>query len=133
MSGGIRIPSPDWLPPNMREQARAQLGIASKPTKRTKYGNRKTVVDGITFDSKRESRRYELLKERKRAGEIKGFALQARFVLAGGVVYVCDFVVFNNDGTYVVEDSKSEGTRTKVFRIKQRQMKSEHGIEISLV
>lgn len=127
----MRIPSLEWLPEGLREQARAQLGEKPKAPKRPKYGNRKTVVDGITFDSKRESRRYELLKLQKHAGEIKGFCRQAKFDLPGGVIYICDFVVFHNDGTFEVLDAK--GVRTKEYRIKARQMRSEHGIEVKLV
>lgn len=127
----MKVPSIEWLPENMREQARAKLGISIKPAKRPKYGNRKTVVDGITFDSKRESRRYELLKERKRAGEIKGFSRQVAFSLPGGIVYICDFLIYNNDDTFTVEDSK--GIHTKEFKIKRRLLRAEYGIEISLV
>lgn len=35
-----------------------------------KYHNRKTVIDGITFDSAKEARRYMELKLLERAGEI---------------------------------------------------------------
>jgi len=35
-----------------------------------KYGNKKTVVDGITFDSMREANRYRELKLLERAGKV---------------------------------------------------------------
>lgn len=38
-----------------------------------KYGAKKTVVDGVTFDSKAEARRYQQLKLMQQAGEIIGF------------------------------------------------------------
>ena len=36
-----------------------------------KYGNRKTVVDDIKFDSKAEARRYKELKLLEKSGIIK--------------------------------------------------------------
>ena len=35
-----------------------------------KYNNKKTIVDGIAFDSKREAARYEALKEMEKEGLI---------------------------------------------------------------
>lgn len=48
---------------------------------RSKYGARKTVVDGITFDSKREAERYSELKLLERAGKIEGLRRQVSFEL----------------------------------------------------
>ncbi|MDD3747626.1 MAG: DUF1064 domain-containing protein, partial [Anaerostipes sp.] len=42
----------------------------------SKYGARKTVIDGITFDSKREAKRYQELKLLEQAGEISYLELQ---------------------------------------------------------
>lgn len=49
------------------------------PTKRSKYGNIKTVYDGIPFDSIAEKDRYVILKGLERAGEIHSLDLQHRF------------------------------------------------------
>lgn len=48
---------------------------------RAKYGNRKVVVDGITFDSKKEAQRYTELKSLEKAGKITGLQLQREFEL----------------------------------------------------
>ena len=37
----------------------------------TKYNNKKVVLNGITFDSQKEARRYRDLSLLERAGEIK--------------------------------------------------------------
>ena len=42
----------------------------------SKYNSRKTTVDGITFDSKKEARRYLVLKKMEQDGEIKNLRLQ---------------------------------------------------------
>lgn len=46
-----------------------------------KYRNRKTIVDGIKFDSKAEANRYIELRMLEKAGYIKQLRLQPRFVL----------------------------------------------------
>ena len=48
---------------------------------RAKYGNRKAVIDGITFDSKKEAQRYTELKLLEKAGKITGLQLQREFEL----------------------------------------------------
>ncbi len=50
---------------------------------RTKYGNVITQVDGITFKSKKEARRYEELQGMKERGEILTFLRQVPFDLPG--------------------------------------------------
>lgn len=47
----------------------------------SKYGNHKTTVDGITFDSQKEVNRYCELKLLQKAGEITELELQKEFVL----------------------------------------------------
>ena len=46
-----------------------------------KIAHKKTVVDGITFDSKMESDYYVYLKAEKKAGRVKSFELQPEFIL----------------------------------------------------
>ncbi|WP_235425051.1 DUF1064 domain-containing protein [Heyndrickxia ginsengihumi] len=99
-----------------------------RKSKRSKYGNKKTIVDGITFDSKAEARFYSELKLRKQAGEIKDFVLQPRYILQDGFVkngktfrkieYVADFEIHHNDGTTEVVDVK--GAITKEFSLKRK-------------
>ena len=43
-----------------------------------KYHNKKVTIDGITFDSKKEARRYQELKLLERAGEIQNLELQKK-------------------------------------------------------
>lgn len=111
-----------------KAQAR-KLGInAPGPSK---YHSRKVTVDGITFDSKKEARKYQELKLLKRAGEIKDFELQPEFVLLEGfrdmngvwhrpIKYRADFRVINNDGSEVIIDTK--GHRTREYQIKKKML-----------
>lgn len=93
-----------------------------------KYGARKTVVDGITFDSKAEAKYYEHLKWLKQAKQIKDFSLQPRFELQETfkkhdktfrkIEYIADFEITHLDGTKEVIDIK--GMETKEFSIKRK-------------
>ena len=47
----------------------------------SKYKNKKVVIDGIEFDSKKESRYYQQLKLMERQGLIKDIRLQVKFEL----------------------------------------------------
>lgn len=96
--------------------------------KRSKYGNRKMVVDGITFDSKAEAIYYNQLKWLKQNKQIKDFKLQPKYILQEGfkkngktfrpITYKADFEVINLDGTVQIIDIK--GTITKEFSIKRK-------------
>ena len=47
----------------------------------SKYHAIKTYVDGIKFDSRREARRYQELKEKEDNGEIHNLQLQVPYIL----------------------------------------------------
>lgn len=120
-----------------------------------KYKNRKITVGGITFDSRREAKRYQELYFLQKAGKITDLELQKRFELIPAqyetyerygkkgqrlkdgqrcvekaVVYVADFC-YVQDGKQVVEDTK--GVRTKDYIIKRKLMRWVHGITVKEV
>lgn len=98
--------------------------------RRSKYGNRKTEIDGIIFSSQREGRRYLELKMKEKAGKIKDLILQPVYTLQNAFVdnmgnkhrpitYIADFSYFDVDfGKTVVEDAK--GMRTELYRLKKK-------------
>jgi len=105
----------------------------------TKYRAVKTVVLGITFDSKAEAARYVELKALENKGKIKNLELQAEFELVPkqklstgkterAVKYKADFIYELPDGKKVCEDVK--GVKTKEYIIKRKLMKLIHNIEI---
>ena len=94
----------------------------------------RSVIDGVTFDSKKESARYSDLKLMHRAGAITDLTLQPKFdiVINGQKVcsYIADFSYVEN-GVTVVEDVKSEMTRKlPTYRLKKKLMKAVHSIEV---
>ena len=95
----------------------------------SKYHNQKETIDGITFDSKKEAKRYQQLKLLEKAGLIKHLELQKKFPLQAGfkkngktyreISYVADFFYYDNQlHKFIVEDTK--GFRTDVYKIKKK-------------
>lgn len=96
--------------------------------KRSKYGAIKTKIDGHTFDSQKEADYYCNLKLRLQSGDIKGFCLQPIFILADGLKYKADFIVFNNDGTSDIIDIK--GFKTKEYITKKKVFEDKYKLKI---
>ena len=88
MAGGLHFDSLADLPPNIQKQVAGKLLENKKPNMvadqepaRNKYGNLKTAVRGIKFDSKKESRRYMQLMYAAEHGYISNLRLQQDFTL----------------------------------------------------
>lgn len=95
----------------------------------SKYKAKKTKVDGITFDSKKEAKRYTELKLLERAGVIKSLELQPKFVLQEeyikdgkkikAITYKADFMYWDNEkNKKIIEDVK--GFKTDVYKLKKK-------------
>lgn len=98
----------------------------------SKYHNKKTEVDGIVFDSKREANRYLELKLLQSAGEIQDLILQPSFdlIVQGGTVigkYYADFK-YRTGTKVVIEDAK--GAKTDVYRLKKKIVEAVHHVRI---
>lgn len=121
-----------------------QENMAKQQGKPSKYGNVKTqrIVNGniITFDSQKEARRYDELLAMQRAGTISDLRLQPQFTLqesyktsdgkrVRSICYVADFS-YTKDGKTVVEDVKSQATKTPQYEMKRKMMQDRHGIEV---
>ena len=121
--------------------------------KKSKYGAKKTVIDGKEFDSKKEAKRYQELRRMQNEGIIHDLKTQVKFTLIpaqrepdttgkrGGtikgkviereVAYIADFVYTDTYGNVVIEDTK--GFRTPEYIIKRKLMLYVHGIRIKEV
>lgn len=104
----------------------------------SKYHNKKSIVNGIAFDSRKEANRYSDLSLLERAGMISDLQRQVKFellptqridgkVVERPVTYVADFV-YKERGKTVVEDTK--GVKTKDYIIKRKLMLYIHGIRV---
>jgi hypothetical protein len=114
--------------------------LITGPTKRNKFGAKKTVVDGITFDSQKEARRFSELKKLRFEGEIAELELQPEFILEGKsgnpleydsgrqIKYRADFRYFDMRAQiWVIEDAK--GFKTRDYKIKKSIM-SDMGLKV---
>lgn len=120
------------------DEFRRQYG---KP-KKSKYNAKKTYVDGIKFDSRREAAYYGELKIRAKAGEITDLKLQPSFVLQKGfrdktgkkhqpIKYIADFSFIENRELVVVD---VKGLETPVFKIKRKLFLAQYSdIELRIV
>ena len=108
-----------------------------------KYRNKKVMVDGIVFDSRKEGQRWKELKVLESSGEIEKLERQVKFqllprqtgsdgkVLERKVEYVADFV-YIRDGKVIVEDVKGYrgGGAYEVFKLKKKMMLYFFGIRV---
>lgn len=103
---------------------------------RSKYGNVKTAVDGIVFDSAKEAARYRELTLLEHAGQISGLRCQVPFdITVNGIRvarYYADFTYRDlQTAQLTVEDVKSPATRKNpTYRLKAKLVAAIHGVVI---
>ncbi|HBJ2602312.1 TPA: DUF1064 domain-containing protein [Clostridium botulinum] len=105
---------------------------------RSKYGSKKIVIDGITFDSKDEGKYYLYLKELKAKDKILNFERQPKYELQPSfkkygkthraITYAPDFLIYHLDGSEELIDVKGTETqqgnmRRKMFDYKYPDLK----------
>ncbi len=150
----MRYNSVNDMPAHLREKVKKQLakegrlaefGLAETTPKKSKYGNRVTYIGDVKFDSAREAERYQVLMIRPGAGEIEKLKLQPEFTITesyrlpdGRIVkaqrYRADFLyIVKETGEFVVEDVKSEATKTRVFINKSKLLYEKYGFVVTLV
>ena len=122
------------------EEKHPDLFQEVKPEKKSKYNNKKVMVDGINFDSQKEADYYCELKLQKRVGELKWFLCQVPIICNEGddttkpIRYYADFLVCRRDGALEFIDVKASKTfQTEVYKLKKKLVKSQWGIEIEEV
>lgn len=128
-------------------QVMAKMAV-QEVKKRSKYGNRKVVRDGIKFDSEREAARFCELKVLRAMGKIRDLRLQANFTLVEGyttndgkrikpMVYRADFTYeraaepdCNGTVYWLREVEDAKGAKTKDYLLKKKLMQDKYGITI---
>ena len=99
----------------------------------SKYRNKRVEVDGITFDSKAEARRYGELKLTHQAGMIEDLKCQPKYILDVNGVRICTYTAdfeYQENGATITEDVKSKATITYSYKLKKRLMKAIYGIDV---
>jgi hypothetical protein len=112
---------------------------------KSKYLNIKTDYEGITFDSKKELKKYKEYKELEEKGEIKDLKRQVKYILIDKftlngktyrkTTYLADFTfISTKDGKLHVVDVKSPYTRKNpIYRLKKKIMAQKYQIDIEEV
>lgn len=122
----------------------------------SKYKSVKCEYDGIKFDSKREMKRYQFLKEMEKQGRLWNLNRQVKYVLIPSqreksttnskgkevkgktlereCAYIADFTYECKEGL-IVEDVKGyrRGGAYSVFVIKRKLMLERYGIRVNEV
>jgi len=102
-----------------------------------RYGYKRIEIDGYSFQSTKEGRRYEVLRDLEQQGKISGLVLQQPFKIEMNgqkiCVYKADFC-YTENGEYVVEDVKSAHTaKDSTFILKKKLVKAVYDIDIKIV
>lgn len=121
----VRLRNLKGLRPEVRQRIRAALrsqphemkdedaSVTDQQPSRSKWHNVRTTVDGITFASKREAKRYGELKIELLAGEIADLEMQKPFRLDVNGVHIGDYIadfVYRRNGVPITEDAKGKAT-----------------------
>lgn len=102
--------------------------FTDKRVKKSKYRANKVSIDGHTFDSQKEADYYCELKLKLQAKEINGFCLQPTFILAPGLKYKADFIIFYENKQPEVIDVK--GFKTKEYIAKKKVFEDKYNLKI---
>ena len=93
-----------------------------------KFKARPTEVDGMHFASQKEAKHYGYLNMLVKAGEVLFFLRQVPLHLPGNVKYICDFVVFWENGEVTFEDVK--GFKTDLYKAKKKLIEHHYPIDV---
>ena len=95
--------------------------------KQNKFKNKKIIIDGIKFDSKKEGYYYVYLKELEKTNKISNLQLQVKYELQPkfkrdnktyrSITYIADFAYEENGKTVVID---VKGFKTDVYKLKKK-------------
>lgn len=141
------------LGPEAQRQVLEKLSDAGR-AKAGKYHNQPDSRGNLRFDSRKEARRYDELLLRLKVGQIRDLRMQVDFTLQEAFTdtdgkrvralrYRADFTYWERDAEeesraaaagwscdswrYVVEDVKSEATRTPQYETKKKLLRERFG------
>ena len=111
--------------------------LPSAPVKPSKYHAKKTIYNGVRYDSAKEADFAQTLDLRQRAGEITFWLRQIPFQLSE-TVYRLDFITFAvaqgyEPGAWDIHFYEVKGMETPLGELKRRQCQKLFGICIEVV
>lgn len=114
--------------------------LARNEPKKSKFGNKKVVIDNIGFDSKREGAHYEQLKMMLKSDLIRDLEVHPAFKIKVNDIEVCEVVL---DFVYkqydimasawkpIFEDLK--GKDNAYSQLKRKLVEAMYGFKVTLV
>jgi len=94
--------------------------LTRKFKKKNKYGAKKAIADGVTFDSTGERDYYLVLKHREKLGLIRDIELQPKVYLTKAKILMkVDFKVFNIEKNRV-EYREFKGKELSSYKLRKR-------------
>lgn len=101
--------------------------------KKNKYGAKKSIVDGIKFDSKKEADHYISLKLLLNNKKIKDLELQVKYP-----VFINDKKIFNYIADFTYTDIETgnkhvidvKGFKTDIYKLKKKAVEAYYNINI---
>ena len=112
----------------------AEWRVAGDAAPMGKYRNRKVIIGDQTFASQKEANRYSQLRMLEKGGVISRLTVHPRFQLEINRMrigaYTADFRYIDEHGNWVIEDVKSNATKTTAYQLRKRLMKALYGVEI---
>lgn len=123
----------EWAKRTKTNQLYAEL--MAKPHK---YRAKRTVVDGVKFDSQREATVYSEYRLLERAGKIRALSRQPVFTLYVNNIeitrYTADFMYYDKHEKLHVVDVKSKATAARRdFKLVKKLMLAIHNIDLEII
>lgn len=116
--------------------APASIGCWYPQVRPNKYKAKKTVIDGYTFASGLEARRYNELKLLVRAGAIRDLEMHPVFPITINGHHICKVIL---DFKYVDVEHKetvyedTKGIKTALSSLKKKLVSAQYGIKVNLI
>jgi len=104
---------------------------------KSKYNNKKTIIDDKKFDSESEGKLYWDLKLQEKQGLIEAVDTQVKEELFAYGKSICnyyvDFLVYHNDGSKEYIEHKATGTITSTWRLKYKMLQAKYAHDKNVI
>jgi hypothetical protein len=100
-----------------------------------KYGAKKTTIDGVVFDSRKEAARYGQLKLLERCGAVQNLAVHPKFPLYVNERLICHYEADFRyselvNGVWVERIEDCKGVRTRDYLLKKKLLRALYGVDV---
>lgn len=107
-----------------------------KKAKPRKYRNKPTVVDNITFHSKKEANHYLTLKRLLKSGHISELELQPQYLITHAGKRICKVILdfrYRDKRTGQVIHQDVKGKDNQLSKLKRKLLEAQFGFTVELI